>query len=141
MQDQVATVRILGMQPDASGNDGMYGLYWMQSDLGDAPMGWHPPNGYPDVADAWRSAGGSIGRWNMHMSLAAHWCRRASPPPLQAPAAPAALDARARRRARDGLVFRKPAGIAPPCSVPRTSADDASETTRPSTRACRPSSR
>lgn len=73
MQDQVATVRILGIKPDAHGNEGMYGLYWMLWDLGDSPMGWVQPNGYPDVADAWRSAGGSIGRWNMHMSLAAHW--------------------------------------------------------------------
>ncbi len=73
MQDVVGTVRILGIGPDASGNDGMQALYWMVGDLGDAPMAWAQPNGYPDVADAWRSAGGSLGRWNIHMSLAAHW--------------------------------------------------------------------
>jgi uncharacterized protein (DUF1800 family) len=73
MQDLVATVRILGIRPDRSGNEGMYGLYWMLSELGDAPAAWTQPNGYPDDTDAWRSAGGSIGRWNMHMSLAAHW--------------------------------------------------------------------
>jgi uncharacterized protein (DUF1800 family) len=73
LQDQVATVRALGIQPDRSGNDGMYGLYWMQSGLGDAPMAWSQPDGYADDADSWRSAGGSIARWNMHMSLAAHW--------------------------------------------------------------------
>jgi hypothetical protein len=73
MQDLVATVRILGVQPDVSGSEGMQGLYWMIGDLGDAPMAWASPNGYPDDSDAWRSAGGSLGRWNMHMSLAAHW--------------------------------------------------------------------
>ncbi len=51
----------------------MYGLYWMINDLGDSPLAWSQPNGYPDTADAWRSAGGSLGRWNSHMSLAAHW--------------------------------------------------------------------
>ena len=73
MQDVVGTVRILGMGPDASGNEGMQALYWMVGDLGDAPLAWAQPDGYPDVADAWRSAGGSLGRWNVHMSLAAHW--------------------------------------------------------------------
>jgi uncharacterized protein (DUF1800 family) len=73
MEDMVATLRILGIKPDRNGTDGMRGLYWMLSDLGNAPLSWVPPNGYPDMADAWRSAGGSLGRWNMHMSLAAHW--------------------------------------------------------------------
>jgi hypothetical protein len=73
MQDVTATVRTLGIRPDASGKRGLSGLYWMTSDLGDAPLAWFQPNGYPDVTDAWRSAGGSLARWNMHQSLAAHW--------------------------------------------------------------------
>lgn len=73
MQDVVSTVRILDIAPDPSGTDGMQGLYWMVGGLGDSPMSWAQPNGYPDVADAWRSAGGTLGRWNAHMSLAAHW--------------------------------------------------------------------
>ena len=73
MQDVIGTVRVLGIQPDANGNEGMQALYWMIGDLGDAPMAWASPDGYPDDSDAWRSAGGSLGRWNVHMSLAAHW--------------------------------------------------------------------
>jgi Protein of unknown function (DUF1800) len=73
MQDVIATLRVLGIKPDAHGTDGMQGLYWMIEGLGDAPLAWGPPNGYPDVADAWRSAGGMLGRWNTHISLAAHW--------------------------------------------------------------------
>ena len=73
MEDIVATVRALGIKPDASGVDGLRGLYWMIEGLGNAPMNWPQPNGYPDVADSWRSAGGTLGRWNSHMSLAAHW--------------------------------------------------------------------
>ena len=73
MEDVVATVRTLGIQPDPVGRDGMDGLYWMVGDLGDAPCAWSLPNGYPDTAVAWASAGGTLGRWNSHMSLAAHW--------------------------------------------------------------------
>jgi uncharacterized protein (DUF1800 family) len=73
LDDMVSTLRILGIKPDVSGTDGLQGLYWMVSDLGHEPLTWPQPNGYPDVADAWRSAGGTLGRWNMHMSLAAHW--------------------------------------------------------------------
>ncbi len=73
MQDVTSTIRALGIEADNSGNDGMYGLYWMLSELGDLPMAWSQPNGYADYTDAWRSAGGCVGRWNMHMSLAAHW--------------------------------------------------------------------
>ena len=77
MQDLVGTVRTLGIRPDASGKKGMYGLYWMLEGLGDAPMAWPQPNGYPDFADAWRSAGGLLARWNMHQSLASHWWPKA----------------------------------------------------------------
>ncbi|MCW2569826.1 MAG: hypothetical protein JWN54_3923, partial [Mycobacterium sp.] len=48
-------------------------LYWLVAETGDAPMGWHPPNGYPDVAPAWASAAGTLSRWNAHISLAAKW--------------------------------------------------------------------
>jgi uncharacterized protein (DUF1800 family) len=74
MEDMVATLRILGVRADvAPSTDGIQGLYWMVQSLGHAPMAWAQPNGYPDTADAWRSAGGMLGRWNMHMSLAGHW--------------------------------------------------------------------
>jgi uncharacterized protein (DUF1800 family) len=110
MEDVVATLRILGEKPDKHGKAGMQGLYWMIEGLGNTPMGWVPPNGYPDVADAWRSAGGTLGRWNMHMSLAAHWWPDSLIRPSLTKLLPAKLpkthgglvDALARR-----LVFRK----------------------------------
>jgi uncharacterized protein (DUF1800 family) len=81
-EDVAATLRILGIHPDkAPSTDGLEGLYWMIQGLGQAPMAWQEPNGYPDTADAWRSAGGLVGRWNAHMSLAAHWW----PDKLQSP--------------------------------------------------------
>ena len=72
-QDVIATMRVLGIQPDKRGADGLEGLYWMIEGLGDVPMGWIPPNGYPDYADAWRSAGITLGRWNMHVGMASGW--------------------------------------------------------------------
>jgi hypothetical protein len=83
-QDLTATLRILGMGPDASGTEGLQGLYWMIEGFGDLPLAWPQPDGYPDHADAWRSAGGTLNRWNMHMSLAAHWWPSSlSLPPLE----------------------------------------------------------
>ena len=69
-QDVMATVRVLGIKPEASADRRPAGMYWMLDGLGDLPMGWIPPNGYPDYADAWRSAGSTLGRWNMHRSAA-----------------------------------------------------------------------
>jgi uncharacterized protein (DUF1800 family) len=47
--------------------------YWaleeMFNTLGQPPFGWHPPNGYPDVAGAWFSTGGLLARWNIAMRL------------------------------------------------------------------------
>ena len=51
----MATIRVLGIKTEANGTDGLQAMYWMLDGLGDLPMGWIPPNGYPDYADAWRS--------------------------------------------------------------------------------------
>ena len=59
MEDVMATLRILGIEPDRRGTKGLAGLYWMLEGLSHAPMAWTQPNGYPDVASAWRSAGGT----------------------------------------------------------------------------------
>lgn len=72
-EDLAATLRILSYRPDKTGTDGIQGLYWMCSDLGHAPLTWAMPNGYPDDAASWQSAGNTLERWNDHMSLAAHW--------------------------------------------------------------------
>ena len=74
MQDVVATLRILGVQPDAgNGVDGIQELGWTLDGMSDMPYAWVAPNGYPDVAGAWRSAGNTLNRWNAHLSLAAGW--------------------------------------------------------------------
>ncbi|MGZ8631260.1 MAG: DUF1800 domain-containing protein [Actinomycetota bacterium] len=72
-EDVAATLRVLNIRPDPVGVDGQQGLYWMIEGLGHLPMGWVPPDGYPDTGDPWRSAGLTLGRWNMHVGLAGAW--------------------------------------------------------------------
>lgn len=71
-EDLVATLRVLGIGP-GTGVEGLWGLRWMAEDRAHAPLGWHPPNGYPDVAAAWQGAGGTVTTWQGQMSLAAGW--------------------------------------------------------------------
>lgn len=72
-EDLVATLRVLGYRPDKRGRAGMQALVWIADGLGQQPLAWSPPDGYPDVASSWQSAGVTLGRWNTHLSLAAHW--------------------------------------------------------------------
>jgi uncharacterized protein (DUF1800 family) len=72
-EDLVATLRVLGYGPDKSGKQGMQALVWIANSLGQQPLAWSQPDGFPDVAASWQSAGGTLGRWNTHLSLAAHW--------------------------------------------------------------------
>ena len=57
----------------AAGVDGQQGLYWMLEGLGHLPMGWVPPDGYPDTGDPWRSAGLTLGGGTCTWALAAGW--------------------------------------------------------------------
>jgi uncharacterized protein (DUF1800 family) len=88
MEDLVATVRVLGLRPETitssnpKGVKGIQGLYWMVTDAGQQPMGWHPPNGYPDVAPAWGTAATALARWNGHLQLAANWWPAELKPPV-----------------------------------------------------------
>jgi len=73
LENVVATARILGVAPGAKTNDGLEGLYWMTNQLGQAPLNWGPPDGYPDVADAWGGAHATLGMWNSHRALLQGW--------------------------------------------------------------------
>ncbi len=72
-EDTVATVRVLALGPEPTGTKALESLYWMCGNAGQAPLGWAPPNGYPDVAAAWASPSGQLVRWNNHLNLAAGW--------------------------------------------------------------------
>jgi uncharacterized protein (DUF1800 family) len=78
-EDLIGTLRTLGYRllPPQAGPEarrsGPQALYWISSSLQQAPLAWVQPDGYPDVAEAWGSAGGLLHRWNMHQGLSGGW--------------------------------------------------------------------
>ena len=86
-EDLIAGLRALDVKPstnpdypsgdNASYYEGLAGVYYQSRDLGNAPLNWGPPNGYPDTARDWQSANGVLGRWNNHYSHAnGYWPSR-----------------------------------------------------------------
>ena len=62
LENFVATARVARRRArQRTPRDGIEGLYWMTEQLGQAPLAWGPPDGYPDVADAWGSAHATLG--------------------------------------------------------------------------------
>jgi len=45
----------------------------MTMSMNNAPLDWSPPNGYPDVAGAWRSCSNLLLQWQYHRGLAQNW--------------------------------------------------------------------
>lgn len=71
LENTTATVRALGSQPAAANlTQGVTNLVGHLTQVGHRPLGWQPPNGYPDVAAAWNSAGSMLKQWNLHRRLA-----------------------------------------------------------------------
>jgi uncharacterized protein (DUF1800 family) len=69
-EDFIATMRILeyGQQPlEKKGFDALYSI---SRRVGQPPLSWPTPDGYPDTADAWLSPGQLLARMNMHANLA-----------------------------------------------------------------------
>jgi uncharacterized protein (DUF1800 family) len=75
LENVLATARIVGIGPGANTTDGLGGLYRMTDNLGQAPLTWGPPDGFPDYADAWGSAHATLGTWNSHRSMMAGFAR------------------------------------------------------------------
>jgi uncharacterized protein (DUF1800 family) len=72
-EDLIATVRTLGLGPEASGVKALDALYNAMVNAGNAPFRWSPPNGFPDVAAAWSSPSAFLMRCNNHLNLATGW--------------------------------------------------------------------
>ena len=73
IEDVIGAARTLGITPAAGDSGSLSGLYWLLSQMGHAPLAWPLPDGYPDVAEAWLSAGGMMRRWNAHVGLVGGW--------------------------------------------------------------------
>jgi uncharacterized protein (DUF1800 family) len=71
-ENLIATVRALG-GPVSDWNQALSTLHWQASSLGHLPLDWPAPNGYPDVAAAWRSAGSLLSEWNLQLGFAGAW--------------------------------------------------------------------
>jgi hypothetical protein len=71
-ENLIATVRVLGLQPGTL-SASLQSLHWMSSSVGQVPLDWSPPNGYPDVAGAWRSSGSLLNLWSYHRGLSQNW--------------------------------------------------------------------
>ena len=77
LEDLVATLRTLQVTPDpATGTDGLQALWWEADSLGQPPMAWPLPNGYPDTATAWQSTNGDPRALEHAHALAASGGRR-----------------------------------------------------------------
>jgi uncharacterized protein (DUF1800 family) len=72
-EDAIATLRVAGVQPPKAGTEDFRKVLWTLRSLGQAPMGWPRPDGYPDVASAWASTSGTLRRWNLHLAVLAGW--------------------------------------------------------------------
>jgi uncharacterized protein (DUF1800 family) len=71
-ENLIATIRVLGNAP----NDwpkGLHTLHWMSSSLGQTPLDWAAPNGYPNVAASWRSSSSLLNNWQYQIGFAQSW--------------------------------------------------------------------
>jgi uncharacterized protein (DUF1800 family) len=69
LENFVATARVVGAKPGSDTARALQDMYNFTRTLGMAPLGWEPPNGYPDVANAWNSAAGMLEIWNSHRAF------------------------------------------------------------------------
>ena len=70
LEDIIATARALGLEVlETPRSDNPRTLLDVAYDLGQAPMNWAPPNGYPDTANVWLSSARLLGSWNYHWDL------------------------------------------------------------------------
>lgn len=68
-EDAISTLRVLGAKPSTAGIEDLRSLWWALLTMGQAPLGWPGPDGYPDVAAAWASSSGTLRRWNLHIGV------------------------------------------------------------------------
>ncbi|MFI5909001.1 DUF1800 domain-containing protein [Dactylosporangium sp. NPDC051541] len=69
LENFIATGRVVGTTPGADTAKALDDMYQFTSKLGQPPLGWGPPDGYPDVANAWSSAAGMLETWNAHRAF------------------------------------------------------------------------
>ncbi|MGL5858667.1 MAG: DUF1800 domain-containing protein [Angustibacter sp.] len=76
LESVVATIRTLGLAPEASGYEGMKAIVWSLGDAGHSPINWPTPDGFPLSPNAWSSTSAVLQRWNFTRSLVSNWWPR-----------------------------------------------------------------
>ena len=71
-ENVIASVRALA-PPVTDWANALGSLSWQTANLGNRPLDWFAPNGYADVAAAWRSAGGLLDIWQMQLGYVGGW--------------------------------------------------------------------
>jgi Protein of unknown function (DUF1800) len=71
-ENVIATIRVLGVGV-SNWDHALNTLHWVTANMGNCPLDWPAPNGYPDVAAAWRSAGTLLDVWEKHLGLVGGW--------------------------------------------------------------------
>jgi uncharacterized protein (DUF1800 family) len=71
-ENLIATVRVTAA-PVADWGKALESLRWLSYFVGQCPLDWAAPNGYPDVATSWRSAGNLLNQWLVHLGIVGGW--------------------------------------------------------------------
>ncbi|MET3804082.1 hypothetical protein ABIB25_001068 [Nakamurella sp. UYEF19] len=72
-ENLIATLRILDLNMAGNTRASLDTLHWMTASVGNAPLDWAPPNGYPDAAAAWRSSSNLLALWQAHRGFSQNW--------------------------------------------------------------------
>jgi hypothetical protein len=72
-ENTVAAARTIGIQANGDVRGALDVLRWFIYLMGQDPLSYGPPPGYPDLAASWRSAGNLILTWNVHRALVQNW--------------------------------------------------------------------
>ena len=73
LENLVAAARALDVKPGADTAAALGAVYWWAGQMGQRPLAWPSPDGYPDVRQAWRSTSSLLHGWNFHRSLVQGW--------------------------------------------------------------------
>jgi uncharacterized protein (DUF1800 family) len=73
LENLVSSMRAIDIAPGPDPAASLEDLYWWTHEMGQQPLAWPAPNGYPDVHAAWRSAGGLLHSWRLHLALLQDW--------------------------------------------------------------------
>lgn len=73
VEQVAASLRVLDYRLATDGTCDISDLAFALEIMGQAPMGWPQPNGYPDTAGDWVSASFFQSAWGVHIRLAGGW--------------------------------------------------------------------